>query len=59
MSLHDSVSSRLFLVILENKFTLENEVDSELHWHVWENNVVLGNREVMDHSHGADRNFHM
>jgi len=59
MSLHDSVSSWLFFIELEKEFTLEDEVDSELHWHVWENNVVLGNREVMDHSHGADRNFHM
>lgn len=58
MSLHDSVSRWLFLIELEKEFALENEVDSELHWQVWENNVVLSNGEVMNHSNGGDRNFH-
>ena len=58
MSLHDPVSSRLFLVILENKFALKNEVDSELHRQVRENNVVLSDWEVMDHSYGGDGDLH-
>jgi len=59
MSLHDSVSRWLFFIELEKEFALEDEVDSELHWQVWENNVVLGNGEVMDHSNGSNWNFHI
>ena len=59
VSLHDSISSWFLLVEMENKVTLHALVDSEFHWQVWEDNIVLSNGEVMDHSNRADWDLHI
>ena len=59
VSLHDAVSRWLLLIVVINEVSFDAHVDSELHWQVWEDTVVLGDREIVNHSNGGDRDLHV
>lgn len=60
MLLHDSIFSRLVLVKLEDKASFFHcLIWLELQGKIWHNDVIVCNREVVDHPHASDLDIHL
>jgi len=56
---HDTVLSVLFWVKFEHKTSLSDGfIRLEFKWQVWDDNMVLGDWEIMDHSLAGDVDIH-
>lgn len=53
-SFHYSISGGFGFIIVEDKLALHDKIGSQLHWEVWEDGVVFGDCEVVDHSGVGD-----
>jgi hypothetical protein len=57
---HNCIFSILFWIKFENKSTFSDGfIWLEFQWKIWDNDVILGNREIMNHSHACDFDIHL